>query len=523
MTSESAVRRRWRHRRYSKFPVLKWFESMPHQSDLYSRWSREVRREGFFRAGDRVGVAVSGGPDSVLLLDFMSRLASDLGLGLAVVHFNHRLRGAESDADEQFVRQLAEERGLEFLSGSGNVAEEARQKRQNVEAVARRLRYRFFFSLVHQGRVSKVATAHTANDQAETVLLKLLRGAGPRGLAGIYPVLEGKVVRPFLSLTRPEIERELARRKLEFRTDPSNRDLRLRRNQIRHELLPRLEREFNPEIVPLLRQLAERARQDEAYLDEQAREHARPWRVREGKEERIPVRSLLGLPAALVPRVLQQMIQAAGGKLRGTTYGHLEALRRFAREAQSGRALALPGGLEARREFDWLAIGPAHAEAAPANFSYPVRVPGEVFVPELGRTFQFKIVGSADFGKAYNNVEVAALDSLRLSGGLRLRNWRAGDRFRPPGSRKAWKLKELFRRRRIPAGQRRLWPVLEKGKEIVWVRGFAAAGPAVSLPSSQVLIVEERASASAQVGKARIRMRRKDGETKAGYPLESTA
>lgn len=467
---------------------------MPHQSDLYSRWSRDVR--GFFRPGDRVGVAVSGGPDSVLLLDFMARLGRDAGLGVAVVHFNHRLRGAESDADEQFVRELADERGLDLLTAAADVAQAAREKRQNVEAAARDLRYRFFFSLVHQGRVSKVATAHTANDQAETVLLKLLRGAGARGLAGIYPVLEGKVVRPFLSLTRAEVEREVALRKLTFRTDSSNRDLRLRRNKVRHELLPWLKREFNPEIVPLLKELAERARQDEAYLEEQARQEARPWRVRERTGEKIPVRPLLGLPAALGRRVLRQMILGARGAAAttghdGVTYRHVEALRRFAAEAQSGRALALPGGLEARREFDWLAIGPAHAETEPADFSYPVHVPGEVFVPELGRTFRFKIVSSADPRKAYNSGGVEALDPQRLSGGLRLRNWRAGDSFKPPGSRKTWKLKELFRQQRIPASRRRLWPVLENGKEIVWARGFAVTDGVPRPGSSQVLIVEE--------------------------------
>jgi len=208
------------------------------KSNIYFRWLKEIKRQGIFHPGQRVGVAVSGGPDSVLLLHFMKDLALEWGITLAVVHFNHHLRGAESDADESFVRSLADSIGIAFIGGEAEVARVAREKKRNLEATARELRYRFFFSLVEQGRLDKVVTAHTANDQAETVLLRLLRGAGTRGLCGIYPVLEGKVARPFLDLTRAEITREMEARQLECRLDSSNLDSRLRRNKIRLELLP---------------------------------------------------------------------------------------------------------------------------------------------------------------------------------------------------------------------------------------------------------------------------------------------
>ncbi len=465
---------------------------MSRHADLYVRWSQEMRRSGLFRPGERVGVAVSGGPDSVLLLDFMRQLARDVGLSVVVVHFNHHLRGAESDADESIVLGLAREAGLEFIRGEADAAQVARERHRNLEATARELRYRFFFSVVNRGRLDKVATAHTANDQAETVLLKLLRGAGTRGLAGIYPALEGKIVRPFLHLTRAEIEAELKERRLPFRFDSSNRDLRLRRNKIRLELLPALEKDFNPKLVLLLKELADRAREDETYLDERAREHAQPWRVREGAEEKIPLRPLLEFPPAIARRVLRQMILATRGTLRGITHGHLEALRRFASEAQSGRKLVLPAGLVARKEFDWLGIGPAHSVPHEPAFSYRVEPPGEVHVPELGATFRFEIVSPQDPRKAYNGLEMAGLDPLKLAGVLTLRNWRAGDRFRPLGSRRQWKLKELFRRRQIPSGQRGLWPVLESGEEIVWVRGFPPGQPAAASPdSSKILLIVE--------------------------------
>lgn len=465
---------------------------MPTESATFRKWSREMRRGELLRPGERVGVAVSGGPDSILLLEFMKQYARAGGLTLAVVHFNHQLRGAESDADERFVRERARELGLEFLRAEADAREEARTRRRNLEATARELRYRFFFSLIHRGRLDKVATAHNANDQAETVLLRLLRGTGARGLGGIYPALEGAIVRPFLNLTREEIEREITGRKLQFRVDSTNLDTRYQRNKIRRELLPWLEREFNPAVVSLLKDLSVRAREDEQELERLAHERALPWRVREGGEEKIPVRALTGFAPAIQRRVLRQMVLAARGHLRGLSHRHIEAVRQFALESQSGRNLLLPGQLAVRREFDWLLVGLQSAPPGKSGFQYAVKIPGEVRVPELATVFRFKIIEAGDRGKTYNERRMAGLDPRRLRGQLMLRNWQPGDRFSPLGSRKPRKLKELLGQRKIPLRERRHWPVLECRKEIVWVRGFPPARLAAALPDSeQVIVIEE--------------------------------
>ena len=472
---------------------------MAHRSDLYTRWALETRRKGLFHSGERVGVAVSGGPDSVLLLSFLKDLAREVGLRLAAVHFNHHLRGAESDADEQFVRKLAEDSGLDFLGGGAAVADAARKRHRNLEAMARELRYQFFVSLLNRAGLDKIATAHSANDQAETVLLHLLRGTGTRGLGGIYPVLDGKVVRPFLDLRRDEILAEIEQRQLAYRIDSSNLDAKLRRNQIRKELLPSLERQFNPRIVLSLCALAERARDDEAFLEEQARERGQPWRVREGAEEKIPARRLGEFPPALARRVLRQMLRAVRGNLRRVSHAHIETLRQFAAEAPSGRSLTLPEGTVARKEFEWLVLGPPRPSRREAEegFSLPVPVPGALTVPQLHRTFRLKIVGREGGWKAYNQGQVTGLDPRKLRGALVLRNWRAGDAYRPAGSRKVRKLKELFRERKVPREQRRLWPVLECDGQIVGVLGFPpASGVAASGECEEVLVLEEEARGS---------------------------
>jgi tRNA(Ile)-lysidine synthase len=425
----------------------------------------------------------------VLLLAFMKELGRAMGLVVSAVHFNHHLRGAESDEDEGFVRELAARFEVEFIRGEADVGRVAREKRRNLEATARELRYRFFFNLIHCGRLDKIATAHTANDQAETVLLRLLRGTGTRGLGGIYPALDGKIIRPFLGLTRAEIEAELLKRQLPFRTDSSNRNPRLRRNKLRMELLPQLARDFNPDVISLLSNLAERARDDEEFLEQQARERAAPWRTREGEEERFPARPLAGFSRALGRRIIRLMVLSVRGNLSGITHRHIEAVSRLATEAQSGRRILLPGNLEARRDFDWLVIGPVAGARVCPGYAFAVTPPADASLPSHGIRLHFKIVGAESAGRAYNKSGGVLLDAGKLAGELVLRSWRPGDRFQPSGSRKSLKLKELFRERRIAAGARAGWPVLECGKEIVWVRGFPAAASVAPAAETQTILV----------------------------------
>jgi tRNA(Ile)-lysidine synthase len=473
---------------------------MPQEMTLYTRWARQIRRSGLLRAGERVGVAVSGGADSVLLLAFMIRLASAMGLVVSAVHFNHHLRGKESDEDESFVSRLAARLGAEFIRGEADVARRAKEQKRNLEATAREMRYRFFFSLIRGETVDKIATAHTASDQAETVLLRLLRGAGSQGLAGIYPVLDGKVIRPLLSVTRAEVEQELATLGLDYRHDSSNLDLRFRRNRIRHELIPQLERHFNPDIVSTLSSLANRSRDDEDYLTQQARDRAVPWRVREAGEEKFPARALAELPRALAHRVIRQMVLAVKGRLVGLTHRHIEAVYRLATESESGRRTILPGNLEARREFDWLIVGPQPALAAGQEYSFIFHPPASIELPYLGAAFRFKIVEGEAVQRAYNEKDSMCLDAGSVAGELELRNWRPGDRFEPLGVRKPLKLKELFRRRKTGVASRRRWPVLVSRGVIVWVRGMPMARSAApGRDTKVVLVVREESMKTTQI------------------------
>jgi len=227
-----------------------------------------IRRHQLLKAGDRVGVAVSAGADSVALLRLLLELRKELGIVLSVIHFNHKLRGAEAESDEQFVVGLARQNKLELHRDSGDVEGHAAQKHLSLEAAGREMRYEYFSRLLENG-LDRVATAHTLDDQAETVLLKMVRGAGTRGLAGIYTQLpvdgskisEKSIVRPLLGTRRRELEAYLKALGQGWREDSSNRDLRHSRNRVRHGIMPRLERHLNPAVREILSDVAEIARQ----------------------------------------------------------------------------------------------------------------------------------------------------------------------------------------------------------------------------------------------------------------------
>ena len=274
-----------------------------------------IREQGLLAAGQRTGVAVSGGLDSVALLRLGLELRSELGIVLSVVHFNHQLRGDDSLADEKFVVRLAERHGLEFHGHGGDVRGHSIENHLSLEAAARELRYRYFFSLLENGMVDRVATAHTLDDQAETVILRLARGSGTRGLAGIYPQVTAKngvIVRPLLQTRRVELETYLHSIGQDWREDQSNTDLSHARNRVRHTLLPILERELNPGLREALAETAGLARDEEEYWNTEV-EKVLP-RVRRSSDG-LHTRALLELPLALQRRVVRRAAGSLGLRL----------------------------------------------------------------------------------------------------------------------------------------------------------------------------------------------------------------
>jgi tRNA(Ile)-lysidine synthase len=434
-----------------------------------------VGEHALLAPGDRVGVAVSGGADSVALLRLLLDLRKELGIVLSVVHFNHKLRGAEAEADERFVAELAQPHKLQFHHSSGNVSEHAAKQRLSLETAARELRYRYFRRLLIEGHLTRIATAHTLDDQAETVLLRLVRGAGSRGLAGIYPQLSvvsprfseiiqprvPAIVRPLLSVRRKDLEAYLDKIGQTWREDKSNRDLRHARNRVRHRILPLLERNLNPAVREVLAETAEIARAEEEYWEKQTRQLlVSAW---EG-EGRLKSNALADLPLALQRRVVRAAAESLGLRLE---FRHVEKILSLA--SKESKSAVLPDGctvLLHRGELRFVKAAPS-AECLDYEFHLPV--PGAVEVPQVGSLFEAVLVpGNAS--QVYNPEDL--LDRARLSRELMVRNWRAGDRFWPAHTKAPRKIKELLQQRLVTGSDRKLWPVVVSGAEVIWLRGF---------------------------------------------------
>jgi len=476
-------------------------------SRLERRVLEAMDRARLLTPGDRVAVAVSGGSDSVALLRLLETIRGELGVTLLVVHFNHGLRGDESEADAQFVGAFASGRGFDFICEREGVLSAARRHKWNLEDAARRLRYAFFERLVAQGRATRVAVAHTEDDQAETVLAHLLRGTGLAGLAGIYPFV-GSIIRPLLGERREDLREYLRTLGQSWREDTTNLDTRRLRARMRSRLLPLLERDFSPQVTKHLAQLAELAREEEAFWDVLVEDRFRELATKHDETLNIPLQDLLCpmdiardrapsersvLPAqpnslrALTERLIRRLYQEVCGGRQGLTAGHVRQVIHLAAESSSGRQVELPGGVVAERVFSELVFSRRPLRAAghrkpsgegEGTYQHLVTLPdhGEttVSVPELKRRFCLKVIDWS-LSERDTTKEKLALDRDRLSAPLVLRNWRQGDAYRARGHREVEKLKRMFLARHVPRRDRAGWPVLESGGRVAWVRGMPPA------------------------------------------------
>ena len=438
------------------------------------------------KPGLRLAVGLSGGADSVALLRALAARSGELGLVIHAAHLHHGLRAAEADGDLNFCRDLAARLGLAFHEARVDTADSAKadpergKPRETIEEAARRMRYAWFREMLASGEIDAVATAHTLDDQAETVLAKFLRGAWTEGLAGISPVLnfpEGQILRPLLATTRAEIEAFLGELGQDWREDTSNRHLTFTRNRIRHELLPLLE-EWNPKLRRHLAQMANLARDEEAWWQAELARLA-PQMLMPGRPVRgggrgagfggaaglaIEVKRLTALAPALQRRLLRHAAEQCGVSL---DFAATEALRSLALGGRAGQKLALANGMRAERTARELRLemgpgGTAEEAAAATVPEYSAAIPGEIDAPAFGLRLNIELLADA---------AAPGQGSNRSAGRATLRNWKAGDRVRLRYSGAPRKVKEVLERLRVTGTERALWPVLEVGGRIVWMRG----------------------------------------------------
>ena len=423
---------------------------------LLTHVARAVAGPGAPGAGQTVVAGLSGGPDSVAMLDALLAFAPLRGWRVVAAHLDHGLRPGSKD-DAAFCREMCARLGVRLREGSADVAARARRDGGGVEEAAREERYAFLRGVKEEEEAATIAVAHTRDDQAETLLLRLLRGAGRRGL-GAMRERSGDRWRPLLAVSRAEVLDHLRARELPWREDPTNADPSFVRNRVRAELLPYLESRFNPSAREALARAAGLLAEEDDLLSELADElWARVVR-RDAESVLLERETLRAAPCALARRALRRALQETGG-LKGVGHGHVEKLLALAGGA-SGRRLPLPGGREAFVRFGDIRIGPRSAAVGPFAFELPV--PGSVELPG-GRTVRARPAdGPASAGKS--SAVVAAPE-----GPLVVRSRRAGDRVR--AGRREVSLKRFLIDRRVPADLRPALPLVASGNLVLWVPG----------------------------------------------------
>ncbi len=428
---------------------------------------KTIEQHGLLSRGDTVIIALSGGADSMALFEILTRLRETYDLTLIPAHLNHGFRGAEAEGDRAFCEAEAARRGLSLVSefvdipalleGGGSVQERARQ-----------VRYDFLYRTAKRFHAGRIALGHHADDQAETLLMRLLRGAGTRGLAGIPLFREPGILRPLLQVTRREIIDFLRAAGISWREDGSNKKTIYLRNRIRRELLPLLKKEYNPNLVKDLCRTAEIFREEEEFLAAEAAQHFHPLPLEGGIA--LSCDRLSSLPVALLRRVIRQALCSIDDTLQGGNFGQVEAVIRLMKSEGSSSRIDLPGGMQVRKVYDRLEfLRTIPVDGTPGVHEIPV--PGTGRVPALGIEVKSEILGADGMG-IVTSPAAALLDYDKCMPPLRVRTRRPGDRFRPSGFGKTKKVKRFLIDEKIPFPRRDRLPLFVNGRdEILWIGG----------------------------------------------------
>src|SRR4029453_6407488 len=464
---------------------------------LQERIKKTIEKHDMLASSNRALVAVSGGPDSVALLHLLCDLREELGLCLEVAHLQHGIRGEESREDARFVAELAATLGLPLhLKEIDLLRIRSAAGKGNLEALARAERYRFFTDVARECNLGKIATAHTQDDQAETVLMWLLRGSGLKGLGGMPPThqLDGAniesgssliVIRPLLDVSRAEIEQYLNEKNLSFRLDRSNQDLRLLRNWIRLKLLPQLKEKIDGHLLSRLAHQAKLMREEEAFL--QGLAHVELDRIR--TPEGIDRGALLEYNKALQRRIVRLWIEATRGHLRGLDFQHVEALLDLIANGPPQGRLSIPGGWQLVKEYETLRLDKQSRRMAQqcACYSYAPQVGEDLQIHEAGLMIQTRAI-SLPLPSLPDTFTEAVFDVASLAADLTLRNFRHGDRFQPLGMAGHKKLKELFIEKKLPLSVRASLPLLLLGDEVIWIPGYGRRDLGKVTPATKAIL-----------------------------------
>ena len=442
-----------------------------------------IIRHNLVPRGSDVLIAVSGGADSTALLHVLDRIAGKLGATIRVAHLNHRLRGKSADEDAEFVGTAARKLGLSFHVGSSDVRRRAQKQGISIEMAARDARYNFLCKTARKCGAGIIATAHNTDDQAETVLLKLCRGAGPAGLSGISrdTTINGvRVVRPLLDISRKQILAFLQREQIDWREDISNTDTVFLRNRVRREIIPFLEERLNPSVKNVLARTAEIVGAENRWMEEYAADilTGESSGISPGKP--LEISKLSRFPLPVRRRILRRWLVSSGVSPSVVTFSAVSRIMKNTDSCRTGAAAEIGQGWKAVVEYGRLVLRRGPSNARGSGFRKALNIPGETILEEPGLRIAVSIEsGISRPGRSRpGSLPARATVSRRAVGrrGIYVRNCRPGDRIKPMGLKGSKKLQDILVDGKVPRSERGNIPVFTCGKEIIWIPGYRVAG-----------------------------------------------
>lgn len=444
---------------------------------LTERTYQFITNHQLISPGDAVLVAVSGGPDSIVLLHLLHTLKERLGISLFGAHLDHMFRGRASQQDAQYVRQFCAALEIPCVIESIDVTSYGKKHHLSSQVAAREVRYHFLNRVADQYQARKIALGHHADDQAETVLLNLLRGTGLNGLAGIAPMRNGRYIRPLLAVRKQAIEQYARTLDLAYRVDSTNYQPVYLRNKIRLALLPHLEEHYNPEIVAALGRLAELSREENKYIEEQTASVFEQLASHRGSDTIIlPRKKFNGQPVVLRRRLVRLIWKELMGTAKDLSYQHVEIVLAQCRRPGAG-IVELPAGLSCSLNYDEITFSlnnqPQHVPA-PWDGSRLLSVPGKLSLPELGVAIETYLYNRQQLKVAVDALPAnqAVFDWDTITDQLKICTRQPGARFAPQGAGGTVKLKKFFIDQKIPRAKRWSIPLICSGDEIIWVTGY---------------------------------------------------
>ncbi|KDR94917.1 tRNA(Ile)-lysidine synthase [Peptoclostridium litorale DSM 5388] len=438
---------------------------------------KTIEDNGLINKGDSVIVALSGGPDSICLLRVLNEIKDEYGIKLYAAHLNHKIRGMEAQKDAVFCVRTCDEMGIVCFVKAYDVPAYSKENGLSIEEGARKLRYNMFFELKESLGAQSIAVAHNLDDQAETVLMRMMRGSGLEGLKGMdYRRADG-IIRPLIDVTRDEIEKHIKENEIDFRIDESNLEEVYSRNKVRLSLIPYIEKSFNPNIKKALSRMSRLLGDDCDYINSRAEESfERLCKKNSDKSIRIDANELCSLHRAISTRLVRMSVEHVLEDIKGFELVHVEDVMGLAGKGREGASIDLPRNMAALKRGNDVIVGIRDEilpkESKSESFSYTLPKEGSIFIKEIGMEIDSSTMQKKEGSKFKYEKGCIYLDLDKIDGKVTVRSRKEGDRIRPVGLGGSKKVKDIFIDMKIERSERDKIPVISDGKGIMWIYGY---------------------------------------------------